>query len=78
MCYSYNRDSWRDTRKDAAKDSEDRPETRAEAPEFRFWAFPRRSKEFTVEEPEKVRDRAREKVLLIDLHEAAAEPHSSL
>ena len=62
MCYSYNRDSWRDTRKDAAKDSEDRPETRAQAPEFRFWAFPRRSKEFTVEEPEKVRDRSREKV----------------
>ena len=54
MCYPYNRDFWRDTRKDAAKESEDRPEPRAEAKEFRFWAFPRRSKEFTVEEPEKV------------------------
>ena len=38
-----------------------RPEPRAEAPDFKFWAFPRRSREFTVEEPAKA-DRTRERV----------------
>ena len=31
------------------------------APDFKFWAFPRRSREFTVEEPAQA-DRTREKV----------------
>ncbi len=30
-------------------------------PDFKFWAFPRRSREFTVEEPAQA-DRTREKV----------------
>jgi hypothetical protein len=62
MCYSNYKDFGRDTKKDAARESEERREPRAEAKEFKFWAFPRRSKEFTVEEPEKVTDRSREKV----------------
>ena len=62
MCYPYNRDYWRDTRKDAARETEERTEPRVEAKEFKFWDFPRRNKEFTVEEPEKVVDRPREKV----------------
>ena len=62
MCYPYNRDFRRDTSKDAARETEERPEPRAEAKESRFWDFPRRSKEFTVEEPETVVDRPREKV----------------
>jgi hypothetical protein len=62
MCYPYNRDYWRETKKDAAQETEDRTEPRVEAKEFKFWDFPRRSKEFTVEEPEKVVDRPREKV----------------
>ena len=52
MCYQYNRDFRRDTRKDAAQETEERPEPRGEAKEGRFWGFPRRSKEFTVEVPE--------------------------
>ena len=44
------------------RESEERPEPRVEAKGSRFWDFPRRSKEFTVEEPETVVDRPREKV----------------
>ncbi|AXJ11297.1 hypothetical protein [Arthrobacter sp. PM3] len=62
MCYSNYKDFGRDTRKDAARESTERREPRPEAKEFKFWAFPRRTKEFTVEEPEKVADRSREKV----------------
>ena len=62
MCYSNYKDFGRDTRKDAAPETKERREPRAEAKEFKFWAFPRRSKEFTVEEPEKVADRSHEKV----------------
>jgi hypothetical protein len=62
MCYSNYKDFGRDTRKDAAREPKERREPRAEAKDFKFWAFPRRSKEFTVEEPEKVADRSREKV----------------
>ena len=61
MCYQYNREFRRDIQKDEAKDTEVRPEPRAEAPGFKFWAFPRRSREFTVEEPATT-DRTREKV----------------
>jgi len=61
MCYQYNRDFGRDTRKDAAKESEKRAEPRAEEKDVKFWAFPRRSREFTVEEPATV-DRTRERV----------------
>jgi hypothetical protein len=62
MCYQYNKDFRRDTSKDAVRETEERPEPRVEAKEGRFWGFPRRSKEFTVEEPETVVDRPREKV----------------
>jgi hypothetical protein len=62
MCYSNYKDFGRDTRKDAARETKERREPRVEAKEFKFWAFPRRSKEFTVEEPDKVADRSREKV----------------
>ena len=62
MCYSNYKDFGRDTRKDTAREPKERREPRVEAKEFKFWAFPRRSKEFTVEEPEKVADRSREKV----------------
>jgi hypothetical protein len=62
MCYSNYKDFGRDTRKDTARETKERREPRVEAKEFKFWAFPRRSKEFTVEEPEKVADRSREKV----------------
>ncbi|QCB96637.1 hypothetical protein E5206_06585 [Arthrobacter sp. PAMC25564] len=61
MCYQYNRDFRRDIKKDASQESEERPEPRVEAKDFKFWAFPRRSREFTVEEPATV-DRTREKV----------------
>ena len=61
MCYSYNRDFQRDTRKDETKETEARPEPRAKVPDFKFWAFPRRHREFTVEEPATA-DRTREKV----------------
>ena len=61
MCYQYNRDFRRDIKKDATKEPEERPEPRVEAKEFSFWAFPRRSREFTVEDPATV-DRTREKV----------------
>lgn len=61
MCYPYNRDFRRDIKKDESKENEPRPEPRAEAPNFKFWAFPRRSREFTVEEPA-IADRTREKV----------------
>jgi hypothetical protein len=62
MCYSNYKDFGRDTRKDDARETKERREPRVEAKDFKFWAFPRRSKEFTVEEPEKVADRSREKV----------------
>lgn len=61
MCYQYHRDFRRDVEKDAAKEPEVRPEPRVEEEGFKFWAFPRRSREFTVEEPATV-DRTREKV----------------
>lgn len=61
MCYPYNRDFRRDIKKDESKETEPRPEPQAEAPNFKFWAFPRRSREFTVEEPATA-DRTREKV----------------
>ncbi|WP_426979087.1 hypothetical protein ACQCSU_07350 [Pseudarthrobacter sp. O4] len=61
MCYQYNRDFRRDVQKDAAKEPEVRPEPRVEAKDFKFWAFPRRSREFTVEEPATA-DRTSEKV----------------
>ncbi|MET3920309.1 hypothetical protein [Arthrobacter sp. UYEF20] len=61
MCYQYNRDFRRDVQKDAAKEPEVRPEPRVDAKDFKFWAFPRRSREFTVEEPATA-DRTREKV----------------
>ncbi|MGY2745330.1 hypothetical protein [Arthrobacter sp. UYCu723] len=61
MCYQYNRDFRRDVQKDAAKEPEVRPEPRVEAKDFKFWAFPRRSREFTVEEPA-MADRTSEKV----------------
>ncbi len=61
MCYPYNRDFRRDIKKGESKETEPRPEPRAEAPNFKFWAFPRRSREFTVEEPA-IADRTREKV----------------
>ncbi len=61
MCYQYNRDFRRDIKKDASQESEERPEPRVEAKDFKFWAFPRRSREFTVEEPATA-DRTREKV----------------
>lgn len=61
MCYQYNRDFRRDIKKDASQEPEERPEPRVEAKDFKFWAFPRRSREFTVEEPATV-DRTREKV----------------
>lgn len=61
MCYQYNREFRQDTKKAESKDTEVRPEPRAETPGFKFWAFPRRSREFTVEEPAAT-DRTREKV----------------
>lgn len=61
MCYQYNREFRRDIKKDEAKESEARPEPRVEAPGFKFWAFPRRSREFTVEEPAQA-DRTSERV----------------
>jgi hypothetical protein len=60
MCYQYNRDFRRDIKKDASKEPEDRPEPRVKA-KGSFWVFPRRNREFTVEEPATV-DRARENV----------------
>ena len=62
MCYSNYKDFGRDTRKDTARETKERREPRVEAKEFKFWAFPRRTKEFTVEAPEHVVDRSREKV----------------
>ncbi|MCB5290742.1 hypothetical protein BJQ90_00158 [Arthrobacter sp. SO3] len=61
MCYQYNREFRRDIKKDEPKETEARPEPRAKAPEFKFWAFPRRSRGSTVEEPATV-DRTRAKV----------------
>jgi hypothetical protein len=61
MCYQYHRDFRQDVQRDAAKESEERPEPRVEEKDFKFWTFPRRSREFTVEEPATV-DRTREKV----------------
>jgi hypothetical protein len=66
MCYGYNKDFGRDTRKDASRKPEERlqpeemPEPRVEAKDFKFWAFPRRHREFSAPEP--VVDRTREKV----------------
>nr|WP_310061981.1 hypothetical protein [Arthrobacter ginsengisoli] len=61
MCYPYNREFRRDIKKDESKETEARPEPRVEAPDFKFWAFPRRSREFTVEDPATA-DRTRERV----------------
>jgi hypothetical protein len=66
MCYGYNKDFGRDTRKDASREPEERPqpevqpEPRVEARDFKFWAFPRRRRVFDAPEP--VVDRTREKV----------------
>jgi hypothetical protein len=62
MCYGYSRDFRRDVKKDASQEPEKRPEPRVEAKDTKFWAFPRRSREFTVEEAEPAVDRTREKV----------------
>ena len=70
MCYSNYKDFGRDTRKDAARESKERREPRVEAKEFDDLiavADPTvrlidGGREFTVEEPEKVADRSREKV----------------
>ncbi|MFE4837930.1 hypothetical protein ACFRAU_25010 [Arthrobacter sp. NPDC056691] len=62
MCGSYSRDFRRDTRKDATRETDKRPERHAEAKDFRFWAFPWRRRESTVQEPEKAPDRTGEKV----------------
>ena len=61
MCYPYNREFRRDIKKDEPNETEARPEPRVEALGFKFWAFPRRSREFAVEEPATA-DRTREKV----------------
>ena len=61
MCYPYNKEFRRDIKKDESTDTEERPEPRVESPGFKFWAFPRRSREFTVEEPATT-DRTRGKV----------------
>ena len=61
MCYPYNREFRRDIKKDEPKETEAHPEPRVEASDFKFWAFPRRSREFTVEEPATA-DRSRERV----------------
>ena len=61
MCYPYNREFRRDIKKDEPKETEGHPEPRVEAPEFKFWAVPLRSREFTVEEPATA-DRSRERV----------------
>ena len=57
MCYQYNRDFRRDIKKDESKDTEVRPEPRVDEPGFKFWAFPRRSREDPA-----TADRTREKV----------------
>lgn len=61
MCYGYYKDFQRDTRKDASRKSEERPEPKVDAKDFTFWAFPRRHREFT-NDPEPVIDRTRERV----------------
>jgi hypothetical protein len=64
MCYQYNREFRRDIKKDDAKEPNEttaQRQTRAEAPGFKFWAFPRRSRETTVREPAQA-DRAHERV----------------
>ena len=62
MCGSYSRESRRGARKDAARADDRRQEHRAEAKDFKFWAFPWRRREFTVQEPEKAPGRTGEKV----------------
>jgi len=62
MCGSYSRESRRDARKDATRETHKRQERQAEAKEFKFWAFPWRRREFTVQEPEKAPGRTGEKV----------------
>ncbi|MFE5837429.1 hypothetical protein [Arthrobacter sp. NPDC056493] len=62
MCGSYSRDFRRDARKVATRETDKRPERHAEAKDFRFWAFPWRRRESTVQEPEKAPDRTGEKV----------------
>ncbi|MEZ2390009.1 hypothetical protein AB6813_10735 [bacterium RCC_150] len=61
MCYGYYKDFGRDTRKDATKETEERPEPKVDAKESMFWAFPRRHREFR-NDPEPVIDRTRERV----------------
>lgn len=61
MCYPNNREFRRDIRKDEPKETEARPEHGVKAPEFKFWAFPRRSRKFAADEPATA-DRTRENV----------------
>lgn len=61
MCYGYNKDFRRDTKKDASQEPMERPEPKVDAKDFMFWAFPRRHREFT-NDPEPVIDRTRERV----------------
>jgi len=60
MCYPYNRDFQRDTRKEESPKPEKQPEPRVEMKDFKFWAFPRRERKFAGSEP--VVDRTTEKV----------------
>ncbi|KRE59417.1 hypothetical protein ASG92_22590 [Arthrobacter sp. Soil736] len=62
MCGSYSKDFRRDAWKDATRETETRQERRVEAKDFKFWSFPWRRREFTVQEPEKAPDRTGEKV----------------
>ncbi|MEC5190035.1 MULTISPECIES: hypothetical protein [unclassified Arthrobacter] len=61
MCYSYNKDVRQDVKKDDSKDREARQQPRAAAPDFKFWAFPRRGKKPAAEDPA-ASVRTREKV----------------
>lgn len=62
MCGSYSKGFRRDARKDATRETGKRTEHRVETKNFKFWAFPWRRREFTVQEPERAPDRAGEKV----------------
>ncbi|MBO1268335.1 hypothetical protein [Arthrobacter cavernae] len=61
MCYPYSKDYRWDTKKDASREPEERPEPRVDAKDFSFWVFPRRHREFR-NDPEPVIDRSRERV----------------
>jgi hypothetical protein len=60
MCYPYNREFQKDTKKAEARKPEQHTERRVESKDFKFWAFPRRERKFTGSEP--VVDRTPEKV----------------